>query len=242
MARRRLSAFTLIELIVVMAIIVTLSVIGFISYNSYVRDARNATRQSQLEEAVAAIDRFIFNNARAPRCRTAAGVAPTGIATGSQVCYFTPFDGTTALDSTKTTALNVTTAGAHIPSNGAATFVYYGIDGSGTTSDWSQLNLKNKPTDPRGPFYLYATDGGSKYALFATKEEAAGTGYSTMVRGYKAMTLGSPATTDVIKTELALTNTVFGWRTAAGSFLNTSPEALLAEGSTDPDSPVPYSW
>ncbi len=234
MTRRRLSAFTLIELIVVMAIIVTLSVIGFISYNSYVRDARNATRQSQLDEAVASIDRFIFNNARAPRCNDSTGAAVTTAA----VCYFTPGynnASTTQILAAKATAVEAG-AGAYLPIHST---YRVGIN----AADWNSLNLKSNPTDPRGPYFLYATDGGSKYAVFATKEEATGTGYSTMIKGYKAMPVGSPATTDVIRTELGYpTNTVFGWRTAAGSFLNTSPEALLAEGSTDADSPVPYSW
>ncbi len=219
-----------------MAIIITLSVIGFISYNGYVRDARNATREAHLKGIVGAIDQFIFTYGRAPLCR----IDATTLISGPQTCYFTPFDGSTALSSTKATAFNTATAGVTIPSNGSG--VLYGVDGLGASSDWTKLQFKSNPTDPRGPWYLYATNGGSKYAVFATKEDSAGTGYSTIARGSVAMLVGSPSTTDVIKAALGFPTDIYGWRTTGGSFQFTAPEALLAEGSTDPDSPVPYSW
>lgn len=250
---RRLSAFTLIELIVVMAIIVTLSVIGFISYNSYIRDARNATRQSQLDEAVASIDRFIFNNARAPKCRT----NPTTVASGPQVCYFTPYDGTNDLNTAKTNAMQVVPTGvgysvtALLPFNGV-TSKAIGVDGLGTTSDWSQLNLKSNPVDPRGSYYLYVTDGGTAYALLATKETS--TGYATMIKGYKAIPYAGVTTDpDPIRSTLNLgANTVYGWLTTGGTFqsgttFGTNVERLFGDSNDTVPTPnpapaVPYKW
>lgn len=258
MTRHHLSAFTLIELIVVMAIIVTLSVIGFISYNSYIRDARNATRQSQLDEATAAIDRFIFNNARAPKCRNGATVI-----NGAAVCYFTPVDGAAGVgDATKAkgpTTLGASVAG-YLPCNASGSPLSCGTFGSVTaanmfgidSADWNQFNLKSNPTDPRGSYFMYATDGATGYALLATREEAAG--YSAMIRGFKAMPWDiNSVATDQVKAALwpaaAATTTIYGFTTTGGTFQNTTITPILGDSNfvTNPtpnpaSGPVPYTW
>lgn len=225
MQKNSLPGFTLIELIVVMAIIVTLSVIGFISYNGYVRDSRNATRTAMLEEANTAIERFMFTEGRPPRCNPKA-------TTGPAVCYFAPGTGT-ALDTKKATAVEsgvtCTPANTCLPMLAG---VINGVD----ANDWSKMNLKNNPEDPSKVYYLYATDGNSKYALLATKEDDGS--YSTLLKGHKAIPLPFPTPTapipDYMLTELGV-NTVNGFTVTSGSISGTAA-AIKYEGNTV----VPY--
>ncbi len=214
--------FTLIELIVVMAIIVTLSVIGFISYNSYVRDSRNATRVAMLSEANTAIERFMFTEGRPPRCN--------GVTTAA-VCYFASGTGT-ALDTKKATAVEAC-ASSYVPMTGCpGSPVVNGV----AAADWSKMNLKNSPEDPSKVYYLYATDGSSRYAIFATKEDEGG--YSTIVKGHKSMPQGATATTDVIQSTLGMVapNTVNGFTITSGAISGTVAP-LYFEGTA---AAVPY--
>ncbi len=71
------AGFTLVELIVVIAIVAILSTIGFVSYNGYIASSRDTVRKSDLGEATGAITAFIASQQRAPRCKG-----------GAAVCYF----------------------------------------------------------------------------------------------------------------------------------------------------------
>lgn len=163
-------AFTLIELIVVMAIIVTLSVIGFVSYNSYVMDSRNAARDAQLNDIAKVIDQFIFINGIPPKC------AANAVTTASDYCYFT----------NQTTYVAETVSGVNPKAKGTSSgwnpgTSSFGPDSEGILSaDWNKLNLKNTPLDPRSVYFLYAYNG-QKYVLLATRE--LNNGYAAMVKG-----------------------------------------------------------
>ena len=225
MTARTFRAFTLIELIVVMAIIVTLSVIGFISYNSYVMDGRNAARVAQLDDITKAIDQFIYTNARAPQC----GIAEV------KICYFT--DAGVALVAAKKGGLQpIIDTGCT-----GGTCADTGI----LSTDWSQLNFKTEPLDPRKVYFTYAYNG-SNYAVFATKELSGG--YSTIVKGSAAME--KSGATNVVKNVLGLsyTNGVEG-HGIVGNVLTGYPANPKPILSNDYDSTtnggvgsIPYLW
>ncbi len=178
-------AFTLIELIVVMAIIVTLSVIGFISYNDYVRDSRNTTRIAEMNDIIKAIDQFIFTYGAPPKCNANA------IAAANDYCYFTSHSSFTGSKAKGTT-------GGWNPGTSS-----YGPDSEGILpADWTNLKLKNTPMDPRNVYFLYAYNG-PKYAILATKELP--NGYAAIVKGSQTM---DRLSTESASTNLAATNVV----------------------------------
>lgn len=231
MAARTSRAFTLIELIVVMAIIVTLSVIGFISYNSYIQDSRNAAREAELNDIVKSIDQFIVKNAYAPTCANS-------LTPGTKVCFF--------VDDTKKVAAKMygsTGNGGGGGGSGAGTG--YGITGT----DFSQLNLKSSPEDPRKVYFLYAYNG-SKYAIMATKELS--NGFSTIIKGSQAYE-GTGATT-ALQTGLGLGNTIDGHSVRNGviqSGYPANPRAILYNNyssttngtvASPEDGAIPYYW
>lgn len=238
MATLSKSAFTLIELIVVMAIIVTLSVIGFISYNSYVRDSRNAVREAHLNDITKAVDQFIFTYGRPPQCGSG-GPSTT-------ICYFTNHTG----------RLNVKMSGVGDPgaapgycqATAQATACGAGI----VTADWDKLGLKKGPEDPRGVHYVYAYNG-SKYAIFATKELE--NGYAAIVKGPQPMEQNPASPTqNIIALPAGLGISVSG-HTVANGVISTSapsnypanPLAILFNNYTSVVSPVgnaavPYFW
>jgi type IV pilus assembly protein PilE len=157
MLKKALKGFTLVELIVVIAIIAILSTVGFVSYTGYIRDSRNAVRQSDLSEATNVITQFIAQNGRAPVCNS-----------GTTFCYFAP-DST--LDTTAETASKDSTITGGIKSTD-----WYGD----TASNISGLNVRKAPLDPKKVYYIYGSSG-DKFAIFATKEETSG--YSTIIQG-----------------------------------------------------------
>jgi len=232
-----LKAFTLIELIVVMAIVITLSIVGFVSYNSYVRDGRNTTREAHLREVVTAIDRFVFSEGRAPRCRGSTTFA---------ACYFVKDAGRGVPDTTKAKAPQIANTSNYLPTSGGNS---YGIQ----DTDWYKLNLKKNPADPRDNlYYLYATNGSSKYFVFAVKEETSG--FSTMARGWANVPVGSPATNDIIGPSLGMATagyacpsqpftSVVGWKVTSGEINSGSAVGdvgcMLWDGNT---AVVPYRW
>ena len=91
---RRLAGFTLIEVMIVVAIVAILSAIAFPSYQESVRKSKRADARTQLLEVAQFMQRFYSQNDRFDQANDAAGTAialptaltvvPRGAAAGSQ--------------------------------------------------------------------------------------------------------------------------------------------------------------
>jgi type IV pilus assembly protein PilE len=93
-ARRRESGFTLIELMITVAIVAILAAIAIPSYQSYIRKSRRTDAQALLQAAQLAEEKYRLNNtiyaATANFTDTAfAGVCPTSGSCLSQGGYYT---------------------------------------------------------------------------------------------------------------------------------------------------------
>jgi type IV pilus assembly protein PilE len=84
MSIRYTAGFTLIELMIVVAIVAILAAIGYPSYQDQVRKTRRADSQSVLMEAANAIERYYTSNG-----------SYTGAAAGTNYPNKSPIDGTT---------------------------------------------------------------------------------------------------------------------------------------------------
>jgi prepilin-type N-terminal cleavage/methylation domain-containing protein len=182
MLKKALKGFTLVELIVVIAIIAILSTVGFVSYTGYIRDSRNAVRDSDLSEATNVITQFIAQNGRAPRCASDTG-------SGGK-CYF-------AKDGTLSTTGE--TAGDAVAKGGIATGDWDGGNGI------SGLNVTKAPMDPKKVYYVYVSKG-DKFAIYATREDS--NGYSSIIRG--SDNFDQSVSTDVQLAGFAVTNGTIG--------------------------------
>ena len=72
---RRLGGFTLIEVMIVVAIVAILSAIAFPSYQESVRKSKRADARTQLLEASQHMQRFYSQNDRYDQANDAAGTA-----------------------------------------------------------------------------------------------------------------------------------------------------------------------
>jgi type IV pilus assembly protein PilE len=62
MQSKKTAGFTLMEMIIVMAIIAILVAVGVPSYQSYIKDSRRVSAQSELNTIAAALERYYFSN------------------------------------------------------------------------------------------------------------------------------------------------------------------------------------
>lgn len=118
--KKAMKGFTLVELIVVIAIIAILSTVGFVSYTGYIRDSRNAVRESSLAEAGSVITQFIATQGRSPKC------------TVSSPCAFAPTSATlvNGIDTADWAKMNVRSVPADPKKTvgGASIYYVYGTD------------------------------------------------------------------------------------------------------------------
>lgn len=75
---RRLHAFTLVELIIVITILAILVTIGFIQYNGYVMDARNSARLNDIGEISKAAQSYIASKNIVPTLSGGTSVTASG--------------------------------------------------------------------------------------------------------------------------------------------------------------------
>lgn len=90
---RKNAGFTLVELLVVITIIAILSAVGFTSYAAFVKNARDARRQSDLKFIQSALEQYFADQKFYPQA--ASGSCPsTGDGLLRNKCSLTNLDGT----------------------------------------------------------------------------------------------------------------------------------------------------
>jgi len=86
-SRKRLRAFTLVELLITVAIIGTLSSIAVPTYNNYMDESRNTTAIIDIQKMVGSLARFQAERGRPPDTLGEAGIQPPPDPWGNPYVY-----------------------------------------------------------------------------------------------------------------------------------------------------------
>jgi len=146
----RIHGFTLVELIVVIAIIGILAAITIVGLTRYQADTRDARRQSSATVIAEALEKYYDNNGEYPSCSAISAAGPTVTSATlkgmDQTSLLVPTAG-----SSETNSIKCNSAGSILTINGADFYEYIGDSSASCNTNGSCLSFKLKYKAESGP-------------------------------------------------------------------------------------------